>query len=64
MWTSVSPCRLVIAEAIVGKGQYLKRVDIKGGDLELTLVHFSAQLEPCLTHTKHPTHHKHPLNTP
>ena len=29
----------------------------------LTLVHFSAQLEPCLTHThtKHPTHHKHPL---
>ena len=22
----------------------------------LTLVHFSAQLEPCLTHTKHPTH--------
>jgi len=26
----------------------------------LTLVHFSAQLEPCLTHTKHPTH---PLDT-
>ena len=36
----------------------------KAGALELatrqglTLVHFSAQLEPCLTHTKHPTHPK------
>ena len=30
----------------------------------LTLVHFSAQLEPCLTHTKHPTHPKHPLTPP
>jgi hypothetical protein len=30
----------------------------------LTLVHFSAQLEPCLTHTKHPTHLKHPLTPP
>ena len=29
----------------------------------LTLVHFSAQFEPCLTHTKYPTHPKHPLNT-
>jgi hypothetical protein len=33
----------------------------------ITLVHFSAQLEPCLTHTKHPTPHpthpQHPLNT-
>jgi hypothetical protein len=30
----------------------------------LTLVHFSAQLEPCLTHSKHFTHPKHPLTTP
>ena len=30
----------------------------------LTLVHFSAQLKPCLTHTKHPTHPKHPLTLP
>ena len=29
----------------------------------LTHVHFSAQLEPCLTHTKHPTH-PNALNTP
>jgi len=28
----------------------------------LTLVHFSAQLEPCLTHTNPPKHPKHPLN--
>jgi len=27
----------------------------------LTLVHFSAQLEPCLTHENRPTHPKHPL---
>jgi hypothetical protein len=30
----------------------------------LTLFNFSAQLEPCLTHTKHPTHLKHPLTPP
>jgi len=29
----------------------------------LTLVHFSAQLEPCRTHTQHPTHPNHSLNT-
>jgi len=29
----------------------------------LTLVHFSAQLEPCLTR-KHPTHPKYPLTPP
>jgi len=30
----------------------------------LTLIHFSAQLEPCLTHTKYPTHPKYPLTPP
>jgi hypothetical protein len=29
-----------------------------------TLVHCSAQLEPCLTHTKHPTHPLQPLTPP
>ena len=42
----------------------------KAGALELatrqglTLVHFSAQLEPCPTHTKYPTHPKYPLRPP
>jgi hypothetical protein len=30
----------------------------------LTLVHFSAQLEPCLTHKKNPPHLRHPLTPP
>jgi len=30
----------------------------------LTLIHFSAQLKPCLIHTKHPTHPKYPLIPP
>ena len=40
-----------------------RRAGVRPPGQGLTLVHFSAQLEPCLSQAKHPTHSRHPLHT-
>jgi len=53
----VSECKPLVTGDYRKNGTFLDDAEYGQG---LTLVQLSAQLEPCLTHKKHPLHAKHP----